>query len=66
MRPGRLAAGVAATAAGAVVVARTRRSAAERVEVRFDDGAAVSLDRPSPERDALLVHAREALAAVRA
>jgi hypothetical protein len=68
MRPGRLAAGVAATAtaAGAVVVARSRRGPAERVEIRYDDGAAVSLDRPSAERDALLAHAREALAAVRA
>jgi hypothetical protein len=65
MRRGRFAAGVAAAAAGAVVVARTRRGAPERVEIRYDDGATVELDRPSAVREALLAAAREAVEAVR-
>jgi hypothetical protein len=66
MRRGRVAAGVAAAAAGAVVVARTKRGARELVEIRYDDGSAVTLDAASPARERLLAPAREAIEALRA
>jgi hypothetical protein len=68
VRRGSLAAGAAAVAAGAVVVARapwTRRGGGELVEIRYDDGSAVTLDVPSPARDKLLAPSRQAVAALR-
>jgi hypothetical protein len=48
-----------------VVVARARRRAGELVEIRYDDGAAVTLDERSAVQEALLAPARAAIAAVR-
>lgn len=66
MRRGGLAAGAGVAAAGAVALARRRRrERPERIEVVFDDGASVTLHRPSPARDELLAIAREAVRAAR-
>jgi hypothetical protein len=59
------AAGAAVAAAGAVALVQRRR-AAEQVELVFEDGGSVELDRGSEDRDRLLEVAREALDVVRA
>jgi hypothetical protein len=51
---------VLAAVAAPVLYWRRRAHSRERVEVHFDDGSAVTLDR-GPEADALLAIARSAL-----
>jgi hypothetical protein len=48
-----------AVVAGPVLYLRRRASASERVDVRFEDGSAVSLER-GPDADRLLAIARSA------
>jgi hypothetical protein len=52
-------------AAAAVVLVRRRAATAERVEVAYPDGSAVTLEPGSGSRDRLLALGREALAAAR-
>ena len=65
MRRGGVTAGAAFVAAGAVAYARRRREGLERVELVYDDGSEVTLDRPSPVRDRFLQVAGDAVRAVR-
>ena len=56
---------LAALAVGAVVVMRRRAGSRERVDLYYEDGSMATLERGDAEAQALLGHAREALAAAR-
>ncbi|HEY4414049.1 MAG TPA: hypothetical protein VGN06_13730 [Gaiellaceae bacterium] len=51
--------------AGSVLYRRTVARRRERVDVYFDDGSMITFDDGTPEADALLPIARDALAAAR-
>jgi hypothetical protein len=53
-------------AAGALTVVRRRRAAPPRVDVFYEDGSMVSLERDLPQAERMLASARHALAAIRA
>lgn len=57
---------LAALAAGAVVVMRRRAGLRERVDLYYEDGSMATLERGEAATQALLGHARDALAAARA
>jgi hypothetical protein len=54
-----------AAAAGAVAVLRRHRSTTARVDVYFQDGSMVTLERGAPQADRTLALAADALAATR-
>ena len=54
-----------ALAAGAVALLRRRQATAARVDVYFQDGSMVSLERGAPQADRMLALAGDALAATR-
>jgi hypothetical protein len=54
-----------AAAAGAVALLRRRQATAARVDVYFEDGSMVSLERGAPQADRMLALAGDALAATR-
>ena len=54
-----------AAAAGAVAVLRRHKSTAARVDVYFQDGSMVTLERGAPQADRMLALAANALAATR-
>ena len=54
-----------AAAAGAVAVLRRHKSTAARVDVYFQDGSMVTLERGAPQADRMLALAADALAATR-
>jgi glycogen synthase len=56
---------LAALAVGAVVVMRRRAGLRERVDLYYEDGSMATLERGDADAQALLGHAREALAAAR-
>ena len=56
---------VLAVAAGAVAVLRRHKSTAARVDVYFQDGSMVTLERGAPQADRMLALAANALAATR-
>jgi hypothetical protein len=57
----------AAVAVGAAFVLRRRAAGArERVDVYYEDGSMATLEAGDPDADALLTHARDALATARA
>jgi hypothetical protein len=55
-----------ALAVGAVVVMRRRSGSRERVDLYYEDGSMATLERGDADAQALLGHARDALAAARA
>ena len=57
---------LAALAVGAVVVMRRHTGLRERVDLYYEDGSMATLERGDDEAQALLGHARDALAAARA
>lgn len=57
---------LAALAVGAVVVMRRRAGLRERVDLYYEDGSMATLERGDADAQALLGHARDALAAARA
>ena len=54
-----------AAAAGAVALLRRRQATAARIDVYFEDGSMVSLERGAPQADRMLALAGDALAATR-
>ena len=54
-----------AAVAGALAVLRRRKFGAARVDVFYEDGSMVSLDRSSPQAARMLAVARDAIAAAR-
>ena len=54
-----------AAAAGAVALLRRRRATAARVDVYYEDGSMISLERGTPRADRMLALAADALAAAR-
>jgi hypothetical protein len=56
---------VLAAAAGAVVLLRRRKVTAARVDVYYEDGSMISLERGTPQADRMLSLAADALAASR-
>ncbi len=57
----------AAVAVGAAFVLRRRAAGArERVDLYYEDGSMATLEAGDPDADALLSHARDALATARA
>jgi hypothetical protein len=57
----------AAVAVGAAFVLRRRAAGArERVDLYYEDGSMATLEAGDPDADALLTHARDALATARA
>ena len=65
MRRRSVVAALLAAGAGAYLLRRRRGAEAERVDVHYDDGSMVSLEK-GPELERLLTVAREGLAAARA
>jgi hypothetical protein len=61
-----VAAWLAGSALGAVLLRRRMARGRDRVELYFEDGSLVSLAEGSPEAELLLLHARELLAGARA
>jgi hypothetical protein len=57
---------LAAVAVGAAFVLRRRAGARERVDLYYDDGSMATLEVGDPNADAMLSHARDALATARA
>ncbi|HEV8249201.1 MAG TPA: hypothetical protein VGQ15_04465 [Gaiellaceae bacterium] len=57
---------VLAALAGAVFLLRRRKGAAARVDVYYEDGSMLSLERGTPQADRMLALAADALAATRA
>jgi hypothetical protein len=51
------------SAVGAVVLRRRSTRSRDRLELYFEDGSLVTIAQGAPEADALLLHARELLAA---
>ena len=54
-----------AAAAGAVALLRRRQATAARVDVYYEDGSMISLERGTPQADRMLALAADALAAAR-
>lgn len=54
-----------AAAAGAVALLRRRRATAARIDVYYEDGSVISLERGTPQADRMLALAADALAAAR-
>ncbi len=58
---------LAAVAVGAVFVLRRRAAGSrERIDLYYEDGSMATLEAGDPDADALLSHARDALATARA
>jgi hypothetical protein len=57
---------VLAALAGAVFLLRRRKRTAARVDVYYEDGSMLSLERGTPQADRMLALAADALAATRA